>query len=66
MMMGGYIVWCVLLLQFEECITHYLETRHFSWDSAHILSSARRPLIALVFSQSANRQNNSQNKVFQE
>ena len=58
-MMGGHILWCVLLLQFADLIAHYLETRHFSWDSAHILSSARRSLIALVFSQSANRQNNS-------
>ena len=61
-----HISWCVLLLHFEYCIAHYLETRHFSWDSAHILCSARTSLIVVVFSQSANRQNNNQNNVFQE
>jgi hypothetical protein len=57
MMMAAWTVWCMLLLWFEDLIAHYLETRNFSWDSAHILCSARRSLIPLVFSQSANRQN---------
>ena len=53
----AYILCCMLLLKFEDPIAHYLETRHFLWNSAHILHSAMTSLIAPVFSQSANRQN---------
>jgi hypothetical protein len=53
----AYILCHMLLLKFEDPVAHYLETCHFLWDSAHILYSAMTSLIALVFSQSANRQN---------
>jgi hypothetical protein len=53
----AYISCCMLLLKFEDPVAHYLETHHFLWDSAHILCSAMTSLIALVFSQSANKQN---------
>jgi hypothetical protein len=32
-----YILWCMLLLKFEDPTVHYLETRNFLWDSTHIL-----------------------------
>ena len=53
----AYILCCMLLLKFEDPIAHYLETRHFLWDSPYVLCSAMTSLIAPVSSQSANRQN---------
>ena len=51
-----YILWCMLLLKFEDPIAHYLEMHHFLWDSTHVLCIVRQSFVVLVFSQSANRQ----------
>jgi methyl coenzyme M reductase subunit C len=40
----------MLLLEFEDLVVHYPETRHISWNSAHIFSSTETPAIILVFS----------------
>jgi len=45
----AHILWCILLLEFEDLIVHYSETHHISWNSAHILCSTETPAI-LVFS----------------
>jgi hypothetical protein len=60
----AHILWCMLLLKFEDPIAHYLETRHFFWDSTYILCSPRPSLIVLVFSKSANRERKNQNNEF--
>lgn len=45
-----YILWWVLLLQFEVPTVQFLTKCHFSWYSAHVLCSTRMFIIAFVFS----------------